>query len=189
MLSGNRNFEGRVNPDVRANYLASPPLVVAYALAGSMNVDITKDPIGYDDENEPVYLSDIWPTSKEIAETVRTVVTAEMFAARYSDVFKGDEQWQEIKVEGGATYGWPMALDLRAEPALFRGHDDDAGAASPTSTDAQHPRAVRRFDHHRPHLARRRHRGRPAPPANTCASTRCRSRSSTPTARAAATMK
>ncbi|HPI47851.1 MAG TPA: aconitate hydratase AcnA, partial [Hyphomonadaceae bacterium] len=102
VLSGNRNFEGRVNPDVRANYLASPPLVVAYALAGSMNVDITKDPIGYDDENEPVFLSEIWPTSQEIAETVRSVVTAEMFATRYSDVFKGDEEWQKIKVEGGA---------------------------------------------------------------------------------------
>ena len=121
VLSGNRNFEGRVNPDVRANYLASPPLVVAYALAGSMNVDITKDPIGYDDENEPVYLSEIWPTTQEIAETVRSVVTAEMFAARYSDVFKGDEQWQKIKVEGGATYGWPAASTYVQNPPYFTG--------------------------------------------------------------------
>jgi aconitate hydratase len=121
VLSGNRNFEGRVNPDVRANYLASPPLVVAYALAGSMNVDITQDAIGYDDENEPVYLADIWPTSKEIADTVRTVVTAEMFATRYSDVFKGDEQWQAIKVEGGATYGWPMASTYVQNPPYFEG--------------------------------------------------------------------
>ncbi len=121
VLSGNRNFEGRVNPDVRANYLASPPLVVAYALAGSMNVDITKDPIGYDDENEPVFLSEIWPTTKEIADTVRTVVTAEMFATRYSDVFKGDEQWQKIKVEGGATYGWPMASTYVQNPPYFEG--------------------------------------------------------------------
>jgi aconitate hydratase len=121
VLSGNRNFEGRVNPDVRANYLASPPLVVAYALAGSMNVDITKDAIGYDDENEPVYLSEIWPTSKEIADTVRTVVTAEMFATRYSDVFKGDEQWQKIKVEGGATYGWPMTSTYVQNPPYFEG--------------------------------------------------------------------
>jgi aconitate hydratase len=121
VLSGNRNFEGRVNPDVRANYLASPPLVVAYALAGSMNVDITKDAIGYDDENEPVYLSEIWPTSQEIAETVRSVVTAEMFASRYSDVFKGDEQWQKIKVEGGATYGWPMASTYVQNPPYFEG--------------------------------------------------------------------
>ncbi len=121
VLSGNRNFEGRVNPDVRANYLASPPLVVAYALAGSMNVDITKDPIGYDDENEPVFLSEIWPTSQEIAETVRSVVTAEMFATRYSDVFKGDEEWQKIKVEGGATYGWPMASTYVQNPPYFDG--------------------------------------------------------------------
>ncbi|MEQ1782113.1 MAG: aconitate hydratase AcnA [Hyphomonadaceae bacterium] len=121
VLSGNRNFEGRVNPDVRANYLASPPLVVAYALAGSMKINITKDPIGYDDKNEPVYLADIWPTSKEIAETVRKVVTAEMFATRYSDVFKGDEQWQKIKVEGGATYGWPMASTYVQNPPYFEG--------------------------------------------------------------------
>jgi aconitate hydratase len=121
VLSGNRNFEGRVNPDVRANYLASPPLVVAYALAGSMNVDITNDPIGYDDENEPVYLSEIWPTTQEVAETVRSVVTAEMFASRYSDVFKGDEQWQKIKVEGGATYGWPMASTYVQNPPYFEG--------------------------------------------------------------------
>ncbi len=121
VLSGNRNFEGRVNPDVRANYLASPPLVVAYALAGSMNINITKDPIGYDDNNEPVYLSEIWPTSKEIADIVRAVVTAEMFAARYSDVFKGDEQWQKIKVEGGATYGWPAASTYVQNPPYFEG--------------------------------------------------------------------
>jgi aconitate hydratase len=121
VLSGNRNFEGRVNPDVRANYLASPPLVVAYALAGSMNIDITKDPIGYDDENEPVFLSEIWPTSKEIADTVRSVVTAEMFATRYSDVFEGDEQWQGIKVEGGDTYGWPMASTYVQNPPYFEG--------------------------------------------------------------------
>ncbi len=121
VLSGNRNFEGRVNPDVRANYLASPPLVVAYALAGSMKIDITKDPIGYDGANAPVYLADIWPTTKEIAETVRKVVTAEMFATRYSDVFKGDEQWQKIKVEGGATYGWPMASTYVQNPPYFEG--------------------------------------------------------------------
>ncbi|MEZ6030360.1 MAG: aconitate hydratase AcnA [Hyphomonadaceae bacterium] len=121
VLSGNRNFEGRVNPDVRANYLASPPLVVAYALAGSMNVDITTDPIGYDDENEPVFLSDIWPTSKEVSETVRSVVTAEMFASRYSDVFKGDEQWQAIKVEGGDTYGWPISSTYVQNPPYFTG--------------------------------------------------------------------
>ncbi len=120
VLSGNRNFEGRVNPDVRANYLASPPLVVAYALAGSMNVDITKDPIGYDDENEPVYLKDVWPTSKEIADLVRTSVTSQMFDERYGDVFKGDAHWQAVQVSGGETYGWPESTYV-ANPPYFEG--------------------------------------------------------------------
>ena len=118
VLSGNRNFEGRVNPDVRANYLASPPLVVAYALAGSMNVNLTTDPIGYDEENEPVYLNDIWPTNEEITETVRACVTPEMFDARYSDVFKGDQHWREIEVKGGETYGWPDSTYI-ANPPYF----------------------------------------------------------------------
>ncbi len=121
VLSGNRNFEGRVNPDVRANYLASPPLVVAYALAGSMNINITTDPIGYDDENEPVFLKDIWPSSKEIADTVRQVVTAEMFASRYADVFKGDAAWQGIDVSGGETYGWPSESTYVQNPPYFTG--------------------------------------------------------------------
>ncbi len=120
VLSGNRNFEGRISPDVRANYLASPPLVVAYALAGSMNVDVTQDPIGYDEENEPVYLKDIWPTSKEIADIVRECVTSEMFDKRYGDVFKGDEQWQKIEVTGGDTYGWPASTYV-ANPPYFEG--------------------------------------------------------------------
>ncbi len=121
VLSGNRNFEGRVNPDVRANYLASPPLVVAYALAGSMNINVTTDPIGYDDENEPVFLKDIWPSSKEIADTVRQVVTAEMFASRYADVFKGDAAWQGIDVSGGETYGWPSESTYVQNPPYFTG--------------------------------------------------------------------
>ncbi len=120
VLSGNRNFEGRVNPDVRANYLASPPLVVAYALAGSMNINLTKDPIGYDNQNEPVYLSDIWPTNAEITEVVRACVTPEMFDKRYGDVFKGDELWQKIEVKGGETYGWPESTYV-ANPPYFTG--------------------------------------------------------------------
>ena len=120
VLSGNRNFEGRVNPDVRANYLASPPLVVAYALAGSMNINLTTDPIGYDNQNEPVYLSDIWPTNAEITEVVRACVTPEMFDKRYGDVFKGDELWQKIEVKGGETYGWPESTYV-ANPPYFTG--------------------------------------------------------------------
>jgi len=121
VLSGNRNFEGRVNPDVRANYLASPPLVVAYAIAGSLNVDLTRDPLGNDRDGNPVYLKDIWPSSKEIADLIRTSVTKEMFADRYGDVFKGDESWQGIEVEGGQTYAWSDRSTYVQNPPYFDG--------------------------------------------------------------------
>jgi len=127
VLSGNRNFEGRVNPDVRANYLASPPLVVAYALAGTMNINLTEDPIGYDEGNEPVYLKDIWPTSAEIAEVVRSAVTPDMFATRYADVFKGDEHWQGIESGSGLTYDWPDSTYV-ANPPFFEGMTTDVTA-------------------------------------------------------------
>ena len=103
VLSGNRNFEGRIGPDIKANYLASPPLVVAYAIAGSLRVNVATDPLGKDSDGNDVYLKDIWPTSAEIKEIMRECVTPEMFAARYADVFKGDEKWQGIKVSGGQT--------------------------------------------------------------------------------------
>ncbi|MEM8811114.1 MAG: aconitate hydratase AcnA [Pseudomonadota bacterium] len=119
VLSGNRNFEGRVNPDVRANYLASPPLVVAYAIAGSLNVNLTNDPLGEDTDGNPVYLKDIWPSSKEIADLIRTSVTEEMFRDRYGDVFKGDENWQKIEVEGGMTYAWSDRSTYVQNPPYF----------------------------------------------------------------------
>ncbi|KKB08312.1 aconitate hydratase AcnA [Devosia chinhatensis] len=119
VLSGNRNFEGRVNPDVRANYLASPPLVVAYALLGTLNVDITTQPLGTGKDGKPVYLKDIWPTNHEVAEIVRQHVTAEMFRSRYSDVFKGDEHWQGIAVEGSETYGWNSSSTYVQNPPYF----------------------------------------------------------------------
>ena len=119
VLSGNRNFEGRVNPDVKANYLASPPLVVAYALAGNMNIDLTKDPLGTDKKGNPVYLKDIWPSSKEIAEVVRKSVTRKMFRDRYADVFKGDAAWRKIKVEGGLTYEWQPESTYVRNPPYF----------------------------------------------------------------------
>ena len=121
VLSGNRNFEGRVNPDVRANYLASPPLVVAYALAGSLNVDLTKDPIGHDKKGKPVYLKDIWPSAKEIASFVRKNVTRKAFAKRYKDVFKGDAQWRKIKVTKGMNYNWDAKSTYVANPPYFDG--------------------------------------------------------------------
>uniref|UniRef100_UPI00374CC5A2 aconitate hydratase AcnA n=1 Tax=Phenylobacterium sp. TaxID=1871053 RepID=UPI00374CC5A2 len=120
VLSGNRNFEGRVNPDVRANYLASPPLVVAYALAGSMSIDITTEPLGEGKGGKPVYLKDIWPTSEEVATLQRKFVTQKMFATRYADVFKGDKAWQAIKVEGGQTYGWDMGSTYVQNPPYFQ---------------------------------------------------------------------
>jgi len=121
VLSGNRNFEGRVNPDVRANYLASPPLVVAYALAGSLNIDIATEPLGMGSNGQPVYLRDVWPTNHEIAEIVRKHVTADMFRARYSDVFKGDENWQAIPVDGGETYRWNSGSTYVQNPPYFEG--------------------------------------------------------------------
>ncbi|WP_417712314.1 aconitate hydratase AcnA [Roseibium aggregatum] len=121
VLSGNRNFEGRVNPDVRANYLASPPLVVAYALAGNLKVNITEDPLGEDQDGNPVYLKDIWPTTEEITDLIRSSINEEMFRTRYSDVFKGDEHWQSIKVEGGLTYSWPVSSTYVQNPPYFEG--------------------------------------------------------------------
>jgi len=121
VLSGNRNFEGRVNPDVRANYLASPPLVVAYALAGSMQIDLANDPLGEGKDGKPVYLRDIWPSSEEVATLQRKHVTNKMFATRYADVFKGDKNWQGIKIKGGQTYNWDMGSTYVANPPYFDG--------------------------------------------------------------------
>jgi aconitate hydratase len=121
VLSGNRNFEGRVNQDVRANYLASPPLVVAYALAGSVYVNLETDPLGTGKDAKPVYLRDIWPTNAEIEAVVRASVTREMFATRYADVFKGDPNWQGISVSGGRTYDWPVGSTYVKNPPYFEG--------------------------------------------------------------------
>jgi aconitate hydratase len=121
VLSGNRNFEGRVNPDVRANYLASPPLVVAYALAGTMMTDLTREPLGQGKDGKDVYLKDIWPSGEDIAKLQRKVVEPGMFAARYKDVFKGDKAWQAIKTEGGQTYAWEMGSTYVQNPPYFEG--------------------------------------------------------------------
>ncbi|HQT60633.1 MULTISPECIES: aconitate hydratase AcnA [unclassified Acidiphilium] len=122
VLSGNRNFEGRVHPNVRANYLASPPLVVAYALLGTMRKDITKDPIGKDKNGNDVFLKDIWPTTAEIAAMVQSSLTREMFLDRYGDVFKGPKQWQAIAVEGESdTYGWSDSSTYVKNPPYFEG--------------------------------------------------------------------
>ena len=127
VLSGNRNFEGRISPDVRANYLASPPLVVAYALAGDMNIDLTTEPLGTSKDGKPVYLKDIWPTNKEIADLVHATVTREAFLKKYADVFKGDEKWQGVKVTESETYDWPAASTYIQNPPYFRGMAPEKG--------------------------------------------------------------
>ena len=121
VISGNRNFEGRVHPQVRANYLASPMLVVAYALAGSVNMDLTKEPVGYDKKNEPVYLKDIWPSPKEIADAIRKAVKASSFKKRYGNVFDGDANWKKVKLVKGQTYQWDMGSTYVKNPPYFDG--------------------------------------------------------------------
>ncbi|GAA0286291.1 aconitate hydratase AcnA [Rhodovulum strictum] len=127
VLSGNRNFEGRISPDVRANYLASPPLVVVYAIAGDMNVDLTRDPIGTGKDGKPVFMKDIWPTSKEIAELVEQTVTRAAFLKKYADVFKGDEKWQAVETTDSETYDWPAASTYVQNPPYFRGMATEPG--------------------------------------------------------------
>ncbi len=121
VLSGNRNFEGRISPDVRANYLASPPLVVAYALLGSVAADITCEPLGISKDGNDVYLSDIWPSNAEVAATIASAIDAEMFAARYANVYSGDDRWRALKVKSGDTYEWPTSSTYVANPPFFEG--------------------------------------------------------------------
>ena len=128
ILSGNRNFEGRISPDVRANYLASPPLVVAYALVGDMNVDISKEPLGKDKDGNDVFLKDIWPSSQEIAELVERTVTRASFQEKYADVFKGDDKWQGVEVPKQETYDWPATSTYVQNPPYFQGMDPKPGA-------------------------------------------------------------
>jgi aconitate hydratase len=127
ILSGNRNFEGRISPDVRANYLASPPLVVAYALVGDMNHDLANSPLGQDQNGNDVYLRDIWPTSKEVAELVEKTVTREAFQTKYADVFKGDEKWQDVETTDAKTYDWPPQSTYVQNPPYFQGMSKDPG--------------------------------------------------------------
>ncbi len=151
VLSGNRNFEARIHPEVKANYLASPPLVVAYALAGRMDVDLTTEPLGQGSDGQDVYLSDIWPSAEEIDATVASAVEGDMFRRTYADVFTGDENWRSLEIPEGDLYDWreestyvrrpPYFDGMSPEPAVRRGHQ--RGAL---------PRQGRRLGHHRPHL-------------------------------------
>ncbi|MGZ5418371.1 MAG: aconitate hydratase AcnA, partial [Nocardioides sp.] len=124
VLSGNRNFEGRINPDVKMNYLASPPLVVAYALAGSMDVDLFKDPLGQDTDGNDVFMKDIWPTASEVEDVIATAITSDMFTTDYADVFAGDEQWQSLPTPEGKTFEWDAESTYVRKPPYFDGMPD-----------------------------------------------------------------
>ena len=130
VLSGNRNFEGRISPDCRANYLASPPLVVAYSLVGDMNVDITREPLGQDRDGNDVYLKDLWPSQSEIAELVEKTVTRESFQEKYADVFKGDEKWRGVETTDSQTYNWPAGSTYVQNPPYFRDMAPEPGVIS-----------------------------------------------------------
>jgi aconitate hydratase len=121
VLSGNRNFEGRVHPQVQANYLASPPLVVAYAIAGELSVDLTKDSLGTGSDGKPVYLKDIWPTQQEVADTIRASLTPEMYRKRYANVFEGPVEWRDLAVTGSETYAWRDGSTYVKYPTYFDG--------------------------------------------------------------------
>ncbi len=140
VLSGNRNFEGRVHPLVKANWLASPPLVVAFALAGTTRINMDREPLGYDDQNQPVYLKDIWPSSAEIAEAVARI-DGEMFRSRYADVFSGDEHWQKIPVSAGDTYQWNASSSYVQNPPYF----EDVGQPPAPPTDVENARVLAVF--------------------------------------------
>ncbi len=130
VLSGNRNFEGRISPDVRANYLASPPLVVAYALAGTLDINLATDVIAQDKDGNDVYLKDLWPTTQEVADLVEQTVTREAFLTKYADVFKGDEKWQAVETTDALTYDWPPQSTYVQNPPYFQGMSAKPGTIS-----------------------------------------------------------
>ncbi len=154
VLSGNRNFEGRINSEVRANYLMSPPLVVAYALAGRIDLDMYKEPLGYSKNGKrtPVYLKDIWPTAKEVHDVVQKYVTADLFQKSYNDVFKGDERWRGLNVPEGETFAWDDSSTYVKNPPYFENMP-----AKPAAGERHRRRArallLGKQRHHGPHFA------------------------------------
>ncbi len=130
MLSGNRNFEGRIHPDVKQNFLASPPLVVAYALAGTMEIDLSSEPLGIGIDEKPVYLADLWPSDAAVAEAVRASITPEMFKERYASAFSGDERWQHVPTTNAVTYAWDPKSTYVKLPPYFDGLTMEPGVVS-----------------------------------------------------------
>ncbi len=176
VLSGNRNFEGRISPQVKANYLASPPLVVAYAIAGTMNLDLATEPLGIGKDGKPVFLKDIWPTNAEIKAAMEKNVTREMYRQRYANVFEGPAQWQRGQVPLGPDLQMGRSLDLCEESALFRRPDQGAAQGFSDIRNARLLAHARRFDHDRPYQPGRQHQivepGRPIPGQHTGAAGR-----------------
>ena len=170
VLSGNRNFEGRINPDVKMNYLASPPLVVAYALAGTMDFDITTEPLGDDHDGNPVYLRDLWPSPTEIEAVAAEAIDADMFRTRYADVFAGDERWRSLPTPTGDIFAWDAQSTYVRKPPYFDGIQASARAGHRHRRRARAGQA-RRLGHHRPHqpgrLDQGRHPGRPTTSSST----------------------
>ncbi len=138
VLSGNRNFEGRINSEVRANYLMSPPLVVAFALAGRIDIDLRKDPIGKGKDGQPVYLADIWPSSREVEDTMQHAITSEMFKKSYAEVFQGDERWRGLAVPKGDTYAWDQNSTYIQRAPYF----DDMDVKPAPVEDINHARVL-----------------------------------------------
>ena len=157
VLSGNRNFEARIHPLIRANYLASPMLVVAYALAGRVDIDLYNEPLGHDRDGKPVFLADIWPTQEEIRETVASALKPEMYRERYGEVFEGDEHWQALPLpEEGNLYEWADDSTYVRRPPFFEQMSLDLPEVADIRRRAR-ARAARSVGHDRPHLAGRRH--------------------------------
>ncbi len=127
VLSGNRNFEGRVHPEVKANYLASPPLVVAYALAGTVDKDLTQEPLGFDAQGAPVFLHEVWPSNRDVADLIARTVHSDLFLRTYADVFAGDERWNAIEVPNGDTYAWDSLSTYIKRPPYFDGLQEEPG--------------------------------------------------------------
>ena len=186
VLSGNRNFEGRINPDVKMNYLASPPLVIAYSLAGSMNFDFETDALGKDQDGNDVFLRDIWPDSAEVQATIDSSINKDMFDTQYASVFEGDERWKTLPTPDGRRLRVGCRVDLRAQAPVLRRHDDGADAGhGHHAAPACWPRSATRS---RPTTSARPATSRStAPPATTSTSTAWTARTTTPTDRAAAT--
>ena len=185
VLSGNRNFEGRVSPDCRANYLASPPLVVAYALMGNVRHDMNNTPLGQGKDGQDVFLRDVWPTNDEVRELIDAHVHSDMFRSRYADVYHGDERWRAIEISGGETYNWPAASTYIQNPPYFEGMTMTPKPLTDISERGRWRCSAIRSP---PTTSRRPARSRPtARRAPTSASIRCRAPNITAMARAAAT--